>query len=584
MKNKILSTGLGILLAATTGFAADDAVPNTDATATAAVTNDAAPPPDQAPPPAPVAADDQTPQPAAETDQATAPAAPVTPAPTPAAAPAPTAPAPAVMAKPAPVPSNLLPNGKQGLRMNFRNAPLEEVLNYMSDAGGFIIRSKAGVDISGKVNVLSAQPVSKEEAVTLLKQTLNDNGYTAIQDGRILTIVRLTDAHVSDLPVEYGAEFEKIPKTADYRTQVVPVHTLNVVQLIKELDALKPTDTVLQADEAANAIIITGAQTSVRHLMEVVRALDGINSGSATVKVFKLKFADAKDLATHIKDLYPSTDNTTGAGARNPFARALGGRGGGGGGFGGAFGAFGGGAGGDTGADSNGHTPTAKVNATSDDQSNSLIVSAPDQLMDTITEIVNQLDVQVEDTTVVKIFTLRNADPVEMANLLTELFPDQSTTVGQSAAPALFRPFGFGGLGGGGGGRGNNAAPAESDRMKKLSHVGAVADPRTRSVVVTAGKDLMPDIEGMVAQLDASESGKMKVHVIALDNAEPIDIVTILTSMFPSSTTLGASASSLTSATANPLLNHAQTVLQQFNNSTVSSFGSGSGSGSRTGN
>ncbi|HXU76570.1 MAG TPA: hypothetical protein VN794_08375, partial [Methylomirabilota bacterium] len=51
-------------------------------------------------------------------------------------------------------------NGSQLLRMNFRGASLEMVLNYMSEAAGFIINVKPGTSIRGKVDAWSNDPVT----------------------------------------------------------------------------------------------------------------------------------------------------------------------------------------------------------------------------------------------------------------------------------------------------------------------------------------------------------------------------------------------------------------------------------------
>src|SRR5262245_8091634 len=56
-----------------------------------------------------------------------------------------------------------LPNGEIGLRLNFRGAPLEMVLNYLSEAAGFII--VLDTQVKGKVDVWSNTPLSKDEAV-----------------------------------------------------------------------------------------------------------------------------------------------------------------------------------------------------------------------------------------------------------------------------------------------------------------------------------------------------------------------------------------------------------------------------------
>src|SRR6266852_6741015 len=51
-------------------------------------------------------------------------------------------------------------NGDKGLRFNFRNVPLQRVLEYLSDAAGFIIILETRVE--GTVDAWSNQPLSKE--------------------------------------------------------------------------------------------------------------------------------------------------------------------------------------------------------------------------------------------------------------------------------------------------------------------------------------------------------------------------------------------------------------------------------------
>src|SRR5438445_5872661 len=97
-------------------------------------------------------------------------------------------------------------SGEAGLRLNFRGVPLDMVLNYLSDAAGFIINLKPGTDVKGKVDVWSNQPLSKDEAVVLLNTVLNQNGFTAVRKERTLTIMSRKDAKTEDIPVRRGNE------------------------------------------------------------------------------------------------------------------------------------------------------------------------------------------------------------------------------------------------------------------------------------------------------------------------------------------------------------------------------------------
>ena len=90
-----------------------------------------------------------------------------------------------------------------------------------------------------------------------------------------------------------------------------------------------------------------------------------------------------------------------------------------------------------------------------------------------------------------------------------------------------------------------------------MTPVVAVADPRTYSVVVTASKDQMPDIEAMVKQLDSSSARKQKVYVYTMENADVHQVETILKNLFQSS-----NSRSSTSTQADPLSTRATTNSQ----------------------
>ena len=152
------------------------------------------------------------------------------------------------------------------------------------------------------------------------------------------------------------------------------------------------------------------------------------------------------------------------------------------------------------------------INAVSDDQNNAVLVSAPADFMPGISNIIIKLDIPQEDTVQIRLFFLTNADCNDVATELLALFPDPSTQ--SRPGPATGRR-GAAQFGGGGGGRGGRwRRPGMSDRLKKQVTVNAVADPRTQSVLVTASKDTMAQIEQIINQMDENESGHVQVFVL----------------------------------------------------------------------
>lgn len=467
------------------------------------------------------------------------------------------------------------------------------VLNYLSDAAGLIIDLEA--DVKGKIDVWSDQPLNQAEAVELLDAALNKNGYAAIQNGRTLTIVSLDQVRRENIPVRKGSNPDIIPNNHEFITQVIPVRSLNVVQLPKDLAPLLSTNATLTANESGNSLLMTDTQANIRRMAQIITALDSVGSSINSIRVFSLKYVDAKSLADIIKELFPSPDSTRAGGntVAGNYGRFRGGgsnRGGGGGGnfatmaamlSGGGFPADdSGNSGGNN--ENNGRTPVTHVSAVADDHGNSLVVSAPDTLMPTIEQLVTSLDASSQDITEVRVFHLRNADALEMVDLLAGLFPEDNNSNDAIRSASQFAFSGYrGGPFGGGFGRlpivaGNTSVTEQSDRMKRMGRVVAVADERTSSLVVSAAKELMPQIDSMINQLDASPARRQKMHVVSLGHADPYDMLQILNDVIAPNPLVRSSSANNTTQN-NSLLNRANTLSQSQNSAqatSVNSFGS----------
>ena len=73
-----------------------------------------------------------------------------------------------------------------GLMLNFKDASINSVLDELSAAGGFIVVKQ--VKLEGRVDLVSKQPVTPDQAVELLNTVLKNAGYAAVQQGRVLKI------------------------------------------------------------------------------------------------------------------------------------------------------------------------------------------------------------------------------------------------------------------------------------------------------------------------------------------------------------------------------------------------------------
>lgn len=457
---------------------------------------------------------------------------------------------------------------ERNLRLNFRGAPLEMVLDYLSEAASFIIVLET--EVRGKVDVWSNQPLNKTEAVELLNRVLARNGYAALQDGRNLIITTREEAKKRDIPVRAGNNPAEVPRSEAIVTQIIPVRFINAVQLARDLQPLFPPSATIASNEGGNALVVTDTLINIRRIMEIVRALDTSLASVSTVRVFPLRYADAKELATVVRDLFASATATGRSGNQQQQIIFRGFRGG--------PPDFGGNNGNQQTATGNGRVPPPQVVAVADERSNSLVVSAPEDQMPLIADLIEQVDVSVEDVTELRVFRLRYADAQETADLLTSLFPDPTTqnNRGQGGRFGGFRPPQLQQAG----------TQQPSERVLRQSRVLAVADLRTQSVVVSASRELMDQIAVMIAQLDNDPARKQRVYTFSVENTDPAAVEEILRGLFETQNTRNRAATTrnTTRQAGSQLNNRAVNTMQNQGRTGVGTgFGGGAATGFGTG-
>lgn len=342
---------------------------------------------------------------------------------------APAANAPVVEAAPAPTRS-----GRPGLRFNFRGAPLETVLNYMSEAAGYVIVLETPV--RGTIDMWSAQPVSREEAVNLLNVALNKNGYTATVQGRSLVVSSKEDAKKRNLPIRTGNDPAEIPENAEMVMQIIPLRHIDATQASRDLATLLPASATITANQDSNSLVVTDTNINVKHVVTLVSALDTSSDSVSTMRVFKLQNADPNEMASLLTSLFGTTSGGGGLGAGAALLAQL--RPGG---FPGGFpGAPGSNRSGNTGRSSRPGGAAASANrgtpvvAVPDPRTFSVIVTAAKDDMPGIAEIINQLDASSARKQKVFVYTLENADVRQVETVLKNLFQSsnaRTTTANQ---------------------------------------------------------------------------------------------------------------------------------------------------------
>ncbi|HEX8911136.1 MAG TPA: secretin N-terminal domain-containing protein, partial [Humisphaera sp.] len=364
------------------------------------------------------------------------------------------------------------------ISLDFRNAPLDAVLEHLSEAAGFAVVKDGAVD--GRVTVVSRQPVSPDEAVTLLNAVLKSNGFAAVRNGRVLRVSARDVAKKQNLPVRFGADPADVPATDELVTQVIPVGSVDAVKLRQDLAPILGTEADVAANGGSNALIVTDTSANVRRVVQIIAALDRHEPGSIELRRYPLKHADAAAAVKLILGLLKPPDQQVPKAPdpnRTPFDQALRGR----------------------------------VAAVADDRTNTLFVTAPAATLGVVDGIVKDLEANPTAAAEIKIFSLKFADAASAAKLIAGVFrPDDAPRRGSDG----------------------EVRPRDPAEQALRARVVAQADDRTNTLVVTAPGATMKVVEEILTKLDADPSSTSEIKVFPLNYADAASAAKLIVAVF----------------------------------------------------
>lgn len=191
---------------------------------------------------------------------------------------------------------------KDTILLNSKEMSVQALLEYLSESEGLVILG--GAQVEGRVTVMSRQPMTTEEAMSLLDTILKEKGYAAIRVGRNLKIVTLEQAAKENIPVYLGNDPSKIPLGDKLITQIIPIRFADATKLKEDLSPLISSEATLSANAASNTLILVDTQTKIRRIVQIIQAVDRSMAGVAEIRVFQLQYANATNTAKLITELF----------------------------------------------------------------------------------------------------------------------------------------------------------------------------------------------------------------------------------------------------------------------------------------
>ncbi len=215
-------------------------------------------------------------------------------------APAPVAAAPETPTASAPV---ARPPSRQ-LVLNFDNADVEVVIQAAAEIVGF--NYVLAPTVRGrKITVQTVGKISSDEVFAVLLTILDVNGLAAVRSGNLYRIIPREGAPQTPVKTIVGREVGAGLPPDEVVTQVVPLQFINVQDAVALLRPFVPAQGALAAHRETNLLILTDTAANVRRLLEVLKLVD-VEVALSELQIIPLRHADAQELAQLLAQLFAS--------------------------------------------------------------------------------------------------------------------------------------------------------------------------------------------------------------------------------------------------------------------------------------
>ena len=187
----------------------------------------------------------------------------------------------------------------QMMSIDFKDLPMQEFVRLMACLTGKRFMLAQGV--SGKITIMSPEPVTMYEAYKAFLSALEANNLTIVRRGAFLRIVPKTKARTSGAAILTGGQ--RPPDTDTMITQLIQIKHV-MAEEVKELITNFATDGAdITVYNPTNTLIITEVGSNIARLRRLIRQVDK-PTGAVRIWVRPIQFATAAEIQKQVEAVF----------------------------------------------------------------------------------------------------------------------------------------------------------------------------------------------------------------------------------------------------------------------------------------
>lgn len=191
---------------------------------------------------------------------------------------------------------------QQMISLNFRDAPLDQVLAFYGELTGLTLLRAP--NLGAAITLRGQTRLTKAEALAAIESVLAMNNISIVPMGdRFAKVVQTAAARQEGLALRIGKPNQALPETDTLESRILDLKYISTAEALPILQTLIRGTGKLQPIERTNSLLVTDTSGNIQRILEVLDYLDQPAEARVETRVYELKYAKAAEVVQRLNEL-----------------------------------------------------------------------------------------------------------------------------------------------------------------------------------------------------------------------------------------------------------------------------------------
>ena len=192
--------------------------------------------------------------------------------------------------------------GDKLVSLNFRDAPLDQVLQFYSEITGRTLIKSPGINAT--ITLRGQTRLTQKEALQAIESVLAMNNVTLVPMGeKFLKVVQPTAARQEAMAISGQLPEKPFSDTDQLISQIIPLKYIEITEAQALIQGFVHGYGKIQPLERSNSLLITDTSGNLQRIMEILEYVDQPTEIKVETRIYELKYAEAAKIAARLNEL-----------------------------------------------------------------------------------------------------------------------------------------------------------------------------------------------------------------------------------------------------------------------------------------